>query len=729
MKPLFQWLDSHPGVYFPLATAASFIFLLWLVRERQRHGNNSRTAGDLVAGGLMLIMLLAWRWPYLLDPNPLNPDEAHLLTGALTLWHHPADWIRLDTHTAGILDPMALLILRATGVPLDYFGARLTGLLMVWLALCLCYDALRSQHGSLVATLGFLPVLLFFCLTQDGDLLHYSSEHLPVLLSSVAGWALTRARLVTRQTRLSPQSYWLLTGVAAGLLPWAKFQAVPLAVVFLAWGCLLVWQQPQHTARWRLKYGAALLAAAAAPAAVILTSAIAAGQISHLYQSYVLNNLSYTAAPMSLMGGLSNLVRLSRQTNGVPAFLAGPLLLILAGSFPVWRNPQKEHRWFWTGLALTAVALAMILLPRRGFQHYLLFLPLPITWWSTAALGELFRHHVRWNPHRWLIVLLILVFGLGLQIAVRATRPPPPTFGRFLRDWRYPYDDAGLFLRYLRQPGDCLAVWGWDCHLYVETGLPQATREAHTEHQIRPHPQRDSYYLPRYLDDLRQARPAFFVDVVGSGSFEFTDRCSQAHESVPELVRYIAAEYVYIGDFHSARVYLRRDRADRATVHAARDRMESRRLPFEYRPEPPVETIVIPGLPGRNFDGMAVSMMLPPSSFSWPLVGDERVFVFDYGYDPKAYVSQDQGNGTELSVSLESPGLARRVLFHRLIDPAHQLADQGNLTARVALPAFRDGSRLIVETSPGLYNDTAWDWAYVARLRFYRSPALSEAFR
>src|SRR5262249_13663369 len=77
-----------------------------------------------------------------------------------------------------------------------------------------------------------------------------------------------------------------------------------------------------------------------------------------------------------------------------------------------------------------------------------------------------------------------------------------------------------------------------------------------------------------------------------------------------------------------------------------------------------------------------------------------------------------QGNGTEFSVYLESPGAAPRLLFHRLLNPAHVTADRSAQTAQIDLPVVPLGARLRISTSPGEYNDNAWDWAYIARVRY-----------
>ena len=105
-----------------------------------------------------------------------------------------------------------------------------------------------------------------------------------------------------------------------------------------------------------------------------------------------------------------------------------------------------------------------------------------------------------------------------------------------------------------------MAVWGWNCHLYVEAGLPQATREAVSERQIRESDQRDTYYRPRYLEDIRSNRPTFFVDAVGKGSFSFQDRTVDAHETFPELADYINAHYTLLRDLESMRIFVRNDR-------------------------------------------------------------------------------------------------------------------------------------------------------------------------
>ena len=100
----------------------------------------------------------------------------------------------------------------------------------------------------------------------------------------------------------------------------------------------------------------------------------------------------------------------------------------------------------------------------------------------------------------------------------------------------------------------------------MQSGLPQATREAVSERQIRESAQRDTYYRPRYLADLERNQPAFFVDAVGPGAFGFADRQTEAHESFAELRDYVQAHYRLLLDLHRDRIYVRADRMPAATT-------------------------------------------------------------------------------------------------------------------------------------------------------------------
>ncbi len=131
--------------------------------------------------------------------------------------------------TSGPLDFYALLPLHALGLPLDYFGARLTTLLLIWASLLGLYRLLRTVTVPPVAQLAVLPAAVFFAAATAPDFIHYSSEITPVALLSLA------LALVANRP--------LAAAFVAGCLPWAKLQAAPLFVAFIAWQLWQVWRE------------------------------------------------------------------------------------------------------------------------------------------------------------------------------------------------------------------------------------------------------------------------------------------------------------------------------------------------------------------------------------------------------------------------------------------------------------------------------------------------------
>ena len=109
------------------------------------------------------------------------------------------------------------------------------------------------------------------------------------------------------------------------------------------------------------------------------------------------------------------------------------------------------------------------------------------------------------------------------------------------------------------RPGDSLTVWGWACTYHVQTQLPQGTREAHMERQIVVGPEQ-AYFRARFLENLAQERPTFFLDAVGKSAFRYTDRNVFAHDRWSDLQVVVNTYYQQIGEQENVRIYLRLDR-------------------------------------------------------------------------------------------------------------------------------------------------------------------------
>lgn len=154
--------------------------------------------------------------------------------------------------------------------------------------------------------------------------------------------------------------------------------------------------------------------------------------------------------------------------------------------------------------------------------------------------------------------------------------------------------------------------------------------------------------------------------------------------------------------------------APRPPALAAEARTELQaRLAFPFANVVP-ESITPPFRPHHS-----VRFLHPPAEAVWRLDGDERAFAFHFGIDPEAY-ERGTTNGVDFIVEIRGPGGAVQPVFRRRLQPREVPADRGDHEVSVSLPIFAAGSRLVLRTEPGEYQDASWDWAYVGRIQLER---------
>jgi hypothetical protein len=509
-------------------------------------GLRRRSAGLWPAA---VLGLLGWlRLPVVLFNRELNADESQVISHAITLAVDPVFWRSVDGTTIGPLDIYALLLPRLAGLPFDYTAARLVGLLCIGGAWLFLYLALRNRTQSpQTARLASLPAAAVLLFTQHPDLVHYSSEHLPVLLLALALWTSTLPRL-------NDGLRYLLVGLLLGMVPFAKLQGVPLAGAI---GLALALPLIRDRAGYLL--GALVLGGLLFPVLVFAWAA-SYGVFGDVIDFYIRGNLVYqTNATLA-----ESFQSLWRTLLTLPELLGALLFgLLLAGL--ALRRPAARTNLGVLALLTLAASLFSILKTGNAFGHYLLWLLIPLTLVCGWALHRL-ANGGGGVPRA--TVLMVLAAGLLLPVGLLAGRyqrtgavnayPSTPAQNRTLA--RSPLSEA--IARYARGT-DRLVVWGWACRFYVETGLAQGTAENHSERCIYDHPLRE-LYRRRYLADMMLNQPMVFVDAVGPASLWLQDVRAHGHGVFPELKLYVSQEYVYAGTVESCRLYVRRDRFDRA---------------------------------------------------------------------------------------------------------------------------------------------------------------------
>jgi hypothetical protein len=542
------FLATLPAVSALIGWALLLLAVVWSLRPSpltQDHHLGRWAWWALLAG-----VLVAFRWPLICLPHEMYPDESQLLAGALTLRHDPVFWRSVDGGTAGPLDYYALLPAAFFPGTAGYAATRLTAALIIWAMLVAAGETLALVTSRTVARIAVLPALAFAALTTSPEFIHYSTELVPDLLL-----ALGVLFIVRQSIQPSRENLWI-AALLLGATPFAKLQATPIAA---ALGLLLVIME---IVSGRSKNAGLLIGVSLLPTLLFTAMVTPTGEAENMLIPYFLQNTQYAQIGRLTVSQVALQLGEQSFTNGYHAlWLVGSVVFCAGAVFFSRGTPSQFRRHGFAAAGLLAVTIFCILSPGRPYHHYLNFLTLPVTLLTGVALGLVLRARTT-GP----------VFPLGVfflctllpQLTLRASpRPDPFEYYNITVSARgAAHYELVAAIKNLSVPGEPLGLWGWRSSLYVEAGLPQATRQANTIFQFLAGPWQ-KYYLRRYYDDLVASAPPVFVDAAGPGNFWF-DKRAMGHEMYPLLREWVSTHYRYVGEWDGVRLYARLDRAPAA---------------------------------------------------------------------------------------------------------------------------------------------------------------------
>jgi hypothetical protein len=545
MDDLLVWLVGTTARYWALATLTGTAVVVAACATTR-----IRPWMFLTALGLCL---LACRAPIALNNGELGIDEGQVVAGAMKFKSHPIAWKHVDLNTAGPLNAYVLTLPGWLGLPINFLTAHLLGLALIWIALAGGYQLLRETCEDRVARCAILPAAAFFSLTTYFDFVHYTSEHLPLALLGIgAAWVWCGVN----RGLILPTFF----GMAAlGAMPWAKLQGTPIALWVSLFGGVEIVRRWRYHSRLRARLLGAWLAGglfASAAFALLLVIWNLGGQMR---TSYLVQATAYMETGGSILKTLHEFGATLNEATGFPAFLSSlsAISLVLFGAAIFSGRVKHPALLVFLG-GLLVFSVYAVAAPGRVFFHYLLFVIMP----TTLLVGTLLSTTLdipspggepRTQKFIGVVLAAFLVASLAPQIVARYSRDHaliPYVSGRIHRQ----QGAAAQLLAASAQPGDMLTIWGWMPRLYVESGLPQATRDGQTERQIVAGPLRE-FYRNRYLHDLKRYRPRFFVEAVGPGQFAFPDPATAGFARWPELREFVAENYTQFAEADSCRLY------------------------------------------------------------------------------------------------------------------------------------------------------------------------------
>jgi hypothetical protein len=503
------------------------------------------------------------RAPAVQCPFQLDVDEGQMLAQAMRYQHNLTPWQAVDGETGGPLLSWVVLLGHEIGLPFNFRALHFLAALCLAGTLLATFAASRELVGETAAVVGLAAGAWWLALAQDTDFTHYSSELVPCLLISGALAALVAPRRPDRG-----QGRVFLVGLLLGLVPWAKLQAVPEALALGLWALAEVGADRAIPASRRARSVGFLLAGALLPSAVILAWVVRAGAWDQFSHSYLLANLSRAEAK-SWVTYSENLLHLLFHQLGSPWFQDTALLAIVAGCLrgrAAWRALPKRA----AGIAalLLAAAVFAILSTITQYPHYqqlcLMPLMLAVGCCARVLVGDSTAPEGLRRRSGW----AILALGLLPLPAVYFWQNGGPHIVHetwHSRESRAFEKQATVdsIVRQFASRAQSLAIWGWVPYVYVDLGIPPATRDAGYASLMDGNPSQE-FMRASFMRDLEASAPDAIVD---AEDYILRGRRRTDPSTFPALAAYLAEHYQLVGRGTAAQgpdfsilvdVYLRR---------------------------------------------------------------------------------------------------------------------------------------------------------------------------
>ena len=608
---VFDGADEASTVWIAICFLALLLPPAFAVLRRIRYSRG------LFFGSIAVCLVLC-RFPTLLE-SEFNPDEGQFLASAHKLFYDPNFFHSVDTGTSGPLNIYPLMLPEILGFSPDFASSRVIVLLIVLLSVFLLYRSIALVATEELARFGILPLVAAFAVFKNTELIHYSSEHVPLLLISTALYFSVRVLRSPSEASLPLFVLGLLVSSAF----FAKIQSVPILAAEASVAIACVYATGHAGKVWR---PALLFIAGGLPLPIMNTIlCVSSGVWSDFWTSYIRANFSYAATHSSFVQNLQGFMVFLLGTNEILFFLFVILAMGVAYLADRMRQQVTSEQSTFVQLAAVATVIAVaILLPPLdrltiyaflgllaiGFlPAYLIFMYRrgslgddPVRWFgilagasSAAALFSVYAAHHTFIHY--LLLLFVPLCACAAWMLIREAAPPVRTpFLALLtvlvvtyQSYLWSFQDEQVFrnvattirppegdyIRSLVTPAARIFVWGWTVRPYLASGHVPSTRDTNVSNCFRAYnlmtsppeitltrasQEISAYYERRILHDLRAKPPELFIDAVGPTSWFLNDRKYYGFEQFPEIADFVKTNYVFLSDSFDQRYYLRRDR-------------------------------------------------------------------------------------------------------------------------------------------------------------------------
>ena len=509
-------MDAIRSVLFPSATAIVVVFAVaaLMLQTRWIRGRLVRRAVLWAPWIIGVALVLRFRWWTFLVQREFNLDEAQFLAGAVKILKgYPVPWTDIDMGTVGYLVPLSLTPSTAIAPAAPYVGARLLIVLcaVAWTigVALLLHRAVGWPAAQALAS----PLLALLAMPANLEAFAYSAE-MPAIALVVLGFGVAWAWADRAQGLV-------IGGVLLGLVPFAKLQAAPVALV----AALAVYTGLLATRRLTRRRAVMFAAGGLAPAAIVAVVLLLVPSVRTAFfgNAQFLRDYSTGDAVFARQGVSETLpVYLDGVLRPALVFLA----VLAAASIAVVIHRggafARDRAILFASVAVGAVGVVAMLTPGHTFPHYVWIGVVPV-FLAVAALSGVVVSAFDGRTAMVLICLALLgsivvfsrggnvIGGIGTVSKTRTLLPAgwPVTRLTDLRDGTL--GDVHAAVAGCRGP---VGVWGWNPNAIVAADVAYATPWAVITRPLDPS-------ATRWFGLMLANPPDCLMDTARKGDFYF----------------------------------------------------------------------------------------------------------------------------------------------------------------------------------------------------------------
>jgi hypothetical protein len=548
-----EWLTNYTLAGFFLILIFALLYFKVKINTAKPYQSNS-----WLWAILFFVLLFFMRYPFIAYNHELDIDESQMLVQGMSLKKFWIYWKYVDGLTQGPLSSYALILPSWLGLPFDYTSARLLGYVLLCITLATTFLTFKNLFASLTALLAFLPIAFFYLLSQ-GSFSTLYNEYLVLFLLALCFWFFS---ILYRQLQPDIRLLFLL-GFVSGMVPFAKLQGVPTALVIVVFTAIIVFQRSNE----KIKSLTSLCMGGLLFPFIVLCLTIQFGAFEYFWKFYLVGNFEYSSGGTTWQKMLHYPGFLAHSGQFLFLFTAYILLIIFALWILIRSGSlfKSTNLLFWFGLIHVLTSFYGVIKSGYLFPHYQQFLIIPLGVFAGALIESTLKTGL-WDARKvqlfaWAWMLICISPHMINKLATvtgHASLPGIQVYKQRLGSPLFISPVSREILKYT-QPGDNIALWGWHPSYHLETKLTQATADAIPYRLLTPSPKQKTYQ-EKYLNDLKASRPVIFIDLMSCQSFWFTNPAQYKHEQIAGLQQFISQNYQQVITVDDERIYVLKDR-------------------------------------------------------------------------------------------------------------------------------------------------------------------------